>query len=116
MAKKMVSCSMWALGLVLLALIGSPVNATSCHGTILKMLPCQPFLVGSGDITMPCCHAAQGLNEIAISMPARRFICECFKQAIAALGINLDRAKQLPQLCKIDASVPIDPNIDCNTV
>ncbi|KAL7212301.1 hypothetical protein ACSBR2_015057 [Camellia fascicularis] len=106
--------------LVILALIASSVtvNATiTCQDAILKILPCEPYLLGIGDITVPCCQGAQNLNQMVNSTADRRAVCACFKQVGPSLGVNVDRAKKLPDLCKIDLrGITIDFTIDCSTI
>ncbi|CAL5345570.1 unnamed protein product [Camellia sinensis] len=106
--------------MVILALIASSVtvNATiTCEDAILKILPCEPYLSGIGDISVPCCQGAQNLNQMANSTADRRAVCACFKQVGPSLGVNVDRAKKLPDLCKIDLrGITIDFTIDCNTI
>ncbi|KAL7242959.1 hypothetical protein ACSBR1_015380 [Camellia fascicularis] len=106
--------------MVILALIASSVtvNATiTCQDAILKILPCEPYLLGIGDITVPCCQGAQNLNQMVNSTADRRAVCACFKQVGPSLGVNVDRAKKLPDLCKIDLrGITIDFTIDCSTI
>jgi hypothetical protein len=99
-----------------LAAIGSPVDALSCTKAIMRLLPCQPYLTSLGDISAPCCEAAQSLNQIAAFKPNLKSLCECFKKVIPALGVNIQRAKQIPQLCNIIAPLPIDPNVNCDNL
>ncbi|KAL7242961.1 hypothetical protein ACSBR1_015382 [Camellia fascicularis] len=106
--------------MVILALIASSVTVNTtitCQDAILKILPCEPYLLGIGDITVPCCQGAQNLNQMANSTADRRAVCACFKQVGPSLGVNVDRAKKLPDLCKIDLrGITIDFTIDCNTI
>ncbi|KAL4562991.1 hypothetical protein LXL04_027022 [Taraxacum kok-saghyz] len=92
------------------------VHAISCQNAITRMLPCQAFLMGLGEITIPCCQSAQILSQIARTMPEERTsICQCLKQAAIVIGINVNRAQQIPKLCHIDhATGFVDPNVDCN--
>ncbi|THG01421.1 hypothetical protein TEA_023609 [Camellia sinensis var. sinensis] len=108
------------LVMVILALIASSmtVNATiTCQDAIMKLLPCEQYLLGNGGITVPCCPGAQNLNQMANSTADRQAVCACFKQVGPSLGVNVDRAKQLPNLCKIDLrGITIDFTIDCSTI
>lgn len=94
------------------------VDAIPCQDAIARMLPCQGFLIGIGDISVACCQSAQSLSQIANTNPQdRTSICQSLKQAANVIGINVARAQQIPQLCQIDlASGLIDPNVDCNKV
>ncbi|KAI8000384.1 hypothetical protein LOK49_LG09G01448 [Camellia lanceoleosa] len=108
------------LVMVILTLIVSSVtvNATiTCQDAIMKILPCEQYLLGNGGITVPCCQGAQNLNQMANSTADRQAVCACFKQVGPPLGVNVDRAKQLPNLCKIDLhGITIDFTIDCSTI
>ncbi|KAL5840321.1 hypothetical protein ACOSQ4_012929 [Xanthoceras sorbifolium] len=48
------------------------------------------------------------------SNPAdRREICECFKKAAPAMGVDPAKAEALPGLCGVQLPFPIKPDIDC---
>ncbi|KAL7212310.1 hypothetical protein ACSBR2_015065 [Camellia fascicularis] len=99
--------------MVILALIAT----ITCQDAILKILPCEQYLLGNGDITVPCCQGAQNLNQMANSTADRRAVCACFKQVGPSVRVNVDRAKKLPDLCKIDLRrITIDFTIDCSTI
>ncbi|KAG8385773.1 hypothetical protein BUALT_Bualt03G0080100 [Buddleja alternifolia] len=102
--------------LLIMALATSRVSAISCTEAVTKLMPCQPFLLGTASsVTVPCCQGAVSLSQLIGSKPGElKSTCECLKQAAASMGVNVDRAKQLPQLCNITVTVPIDPNVDCN--
>ncbi|GMP73340.1 hypothetical protein CsSME_00031119 [Camellia sinensis var. sinensis] len=112
--KKMMGESVCVLGLVMvvLAVIASSMTvnaAITCQEAITKMLPCQQYLVGNSGITVPCCQGVQALNQMATSITDRQTVCRCFKQVGPSLGVKVDKAKQLPSLCKIDIhGIPID--------
>ncbi|CAK9181701.1 unnamed protein product [Ilex paraguariensis] len=116
MGGKVIGCSVCILGLVVvLGVIAGPVNAIPCQNALVKLLPCEPFLVGSAEsVSVPCCQSVEALNQIATSKPERQSLCECFKKAAPAMGVKVDRAKELPDLCKVQVPVAIDPNINCN--
>ncbi|KAI8001467.1 Non-specific lipid-transfer protein 2 [Camellia lanceoleosa] len=60
---------------------------------------------------------AQNLNQMVNSTADRRAVCACFNQVGPSLGVNVDRAKKLPDLCKIDlGGITIDFTIDCSTI
>ncbi|THG04923.1 hypothetical protein TEA_012145 [Camellia sinensis var. sinensis] len=112
--KKMMGEFVCVLGLVMvvLAVIASSMTvnaAITCQEAITKMLPCQQYLVGNSGITVPCCQGVQALNQMATSITDRQTVCRCFKQVGPSLGVKVDKAKQLPSLCKIDIhGIPID--------
>ncbi|GFP97944.1 non-specific lipid-transfer protein cw18 [Phtheirospermum japonicum] len=92
------------------------VSAIRCIDAITKLMPCQPFLLGTGNsVTVPCCQGADSLSQLVSShRDELKATCQCLKQAAAAMGVNTARAKQIPQLCKISVPVPIDPNVNCD--
>ncbi|XP_024962145.1 non-specific lipid-transfer protein 1-like, partial [Cynara cardunculus var. scolymus] len=107
--------SIWVL-VVLSFLAMNGANAIFCQETVARMLPCQGFLMGIGQITDPCCQSAQSLIEIAKTTPEERTsVCQCLKQAVVMMGINVTKAQEIPQLCHMDLDAGlIDPNVDCN--
>ncbi|XP_043694474.1 non-specific lipid-transfer protein AP10-like [Telopea speciosissima] len=112
----MMSCSVWVLSLLVLGSILSPTAAISCSDGISTLLPCRPFLVGSGPPvpTPQCCAGAQALNQMATTREIRRSLCKCLKATAKSVGVNPVRAKQLSLLCHIQLYVPIQPDVDCN--
>ncbi|KAH7833574.1 hypothetical protein Vadar_007711 [Vaccinium darrowii] len=117
MEQKMNS-SMWVLGLVVLALVASPVNAISCEDATAQLSPCLLYLVGNGDETVPaqCCAGAQALNKIVNSQSDRQTVCECFKQAAPKIGAKVDRIQQVVKTCQINIGIPVDFNMDCSKI
>ncbi|KAL3627440.1 hypothetical protein CASFOL_028803 [Castilleja foliolosa] len=117
MCRKMEYSSILIVGLLVLA-VGpmSRVSAISCIDTITMLMPCQPFLMGNGnDVTVPCCQGAESLSQLVSSNRNElKDTCQCIKQAAAAMGVDVARAKQIPQLCNISVPVPIDPNVNCD--
>ncbi|XP_027087987.2 non-specific lipid-transfer protein 1 [Coffea arabica] len=109
--KDVISWCLVVLGLILV----SPANGMQCREAVMAIWPCEPFLLGYGIVTFPCCFAAAALNQIAASsQPHRKDICECLVRVGKAMEVQLDNAKQLPQLCQINATIPIDEKVDCN--
>ncbi|KAG8385772.1 hypothetical protein BUALT_Bualt03G0080000 [Buddleja alternifolia] len=105
------------VGLVLvlaLILYSAPAQAISCTQALQYLMPCQPFLLGISDISSPCCLGAQALAQATTSQADRKSVCQCLKQVASSVNVNQDKAKQLPQLCKIDVPVAIQPNVDCD--
>ncbi|XP_038688633.1 non-specific lipid-transfer protein 1-like [Tripterygium wilfordii] len=93
------------------------VQAISCTQSLLSLLPCLPFF--TTPIPMPsvqCCVAVASLNLEANTKEIRQELCNCFKSAFTSYGVLPEKAKQVPQLCNVPVPVPIDPNIDCNTI
>ncbi|XP_028109150.1 non-specific lipid-transfer protein-like [Camellia sinensis] len=120
--KKVMGGSVCALVsvMVVLVVILNPVTvntAKTCQVVISKILPCEQYLRGNEGMTVPCCQEAQALNQMANSTADRQLVCKCFKQVGPYFGIKIDRAQQLPILCKIDMhGIPIDHTVDCNTI
>lgn len=103
-----------ALTLVVLQ-VANRVHAMSCQEAIVKLAPCQPFLIwGEAKPTEPCCLSVKTVNDQAKTKEDRKALCECFKQAGPVMGVKPEKAKQLPDLCGIQVPVPIDPNVDCS--
>ncbi|GMN36433.1 hypothetical protein TIFTF001_006016 [Ficus carica] len=121
MGKKMV-WSQLVLGMVMFLTANSSSysrstspNDISCQDAVPMLLPCQMFLKGSPPPTpsINCCLGVQKVFQQANTTEIRRNLCECFKKAAIEFGVDPARARQLPELCKIDIPFPIDPNIDC---
>ncbi|KAL0398802.1 UNVERIFIED_CONTAM: hypothetical protein Sradi_2223500 [Sesamum radiatum] len=103
--------------LVVLALISSTpalTEAISCTQALQFLIPCQSFLLGVGEISSPCCVGAQSLARATISSKDQETVIQCLQQVALTVTVNLDNAKQLPQLCKIDGPVPEQLNINCD--
>ncbi|CAL0306353.1 unnamed protein product [Lupinus luteus] len=109
--------SMMVLAVLSTTSNASRVNDISCLEATPLLLPCLPFVQATDDQkpSDACCSAANTIVQRATSTQNRRDLCQCFKQAAAGIGLNPEKLKQLPQLCKISLSFPIDPSVDCNT-
>ena len=120
----------WSLSLMGLAIMmfwvansatssSTPANDDiTCQEAITKLLPCQPYLVGSGPPTpsVSCCLACQEVFHAASTTLIRRNLCECFKKAAIEYKVDPERARKIPELCNIDGlNIPIDPSVDCST-
>ncbi|KAL2495451.1 Non-specific lipid-transfer protein 8 [Forsythia ovata] len=115
MAKSMMR---WLVVVVFLTVLVSRFanGVIQCKDAVSKVVPCETFLL-SGDSTpsVECCTSAQALDKIAMaSQPDRKAICECFKDTAKSFPVNLEKARKLPDLCKLNIKVVIDPNIDCD--
>nr|XP_009626952.2 non-specific lipid-transfer protein 1-like [Nicotiana tomentosiformis] len=113
--------SIFVFGFVVLALIIaiSSVNGNECPNTIVKLLPCKGFLMGKGDISVPCCNGVKGLMKILATNDndlKLKNVCECLKKEALSIGVVQERAEQIPHLCNINISLPIGPNVDCKTL
>ncbi|CAL0324462.1 unnamed protein product [Lupinus luteus] len=109
------------LSMVILTLLDGTTNASeindiTCVDAQRLLLPCIPYLQGLGlKPSSSCCSAAKTVFERATSTQNRRALCQCFKQVAPVIGVNPDRSKQLPKLCNIRLSFPLDPKINCNS-
>ncbi|XVE72154.1 hypothetical protein DITRI_Ditri11bG0016200 [Diplodiscus trichospermus] len=110
------SWSLGVLGLVMILVAKSEsVDAITCQEAITTLLPCQPFLTDAAPAPIaPCCVAVANVNAAATTTSVRRELCHCFEKAAPAFGVKPEKAKQLPQLCGVTVSVPLDPSIDCD--
>ncbi|CAK8566049.1 unnamed protein product [Lathyrus sativus] len=117
--KKSISVSMFfmVLGMLVTPLFSRQIDDITCPEALLSLLPCLPFLQGTGPPTPPsnCCDALGNLNQKANTPQIRKDVCNCLKPAASRFKVNPDRSKQLPPLCNIKLSVPFDPSVDCNT-
>ncbi|XP_011096024.1 probable non-specific lipid-transfer protein 3 [Sesamum indicum] len=118
MSKKLEFSAVWVVGLLVLAVGTSQVSAISCLDAITRLMPCQSYLLGfSSSVSVQCCQGAASLNQLVGSDRGQlKPLCQCLKQTAVSIGVNVDRAKQLPQLCKITVPVPIDPNVNCDSL
>ncbi|GLT34122.1 hypothetical protein SLA2020_086610 [Shorea laevis] len=93
------------------------VHATiSCQDALVALLPCKPFVTGgSPSLSAPCCEGVSKLNVETSTIEERRELCRCLKDAAHGIGVILERAKELPQKCGVNISMPINPNINCDT-
>ncbi|GKV14931.1 hypothetical protein SLEP1_g25732 [Rubroshorea leprosula] len=111
---------LWILGLgIILAMVGSRcVHATiSCSDAIVTLTRCKPFLTrGSRFPSVLCCVVLSNLNHEASTNQDRRDLCHCLKDAAPGFGVIPERAKELPQKCGVQIRVPIDSDIDCDTI
>ncbi|CAI8586902.1 unnamed protein product [Vicia faba] len=105
------------LNMLVTTLDARKIDVITCPDALLSLLPCLPYLQGTGPATptSACCAGANNLNQKADTTQSRRDVCNCLKPAASRFGVNPDRSKQLPRLCNINLSVSFDPSIDCNT-
>ncbi|KAI5395528.1 non-specific lipid-transfer protein [Lathyrus oleraceus] len=118
--KKSISVSILLMVLVMLVtpFFARQIDDITCPEALLALLPCLPFLQGTGPPTPPnnCCIGLNNLNQRANTTQIRKDVCNCLKPAASRFKVNPDKSKQLPKLCNIALSVPFDPSVDCNTV
>ncbi|GMY36754.1 hypothetical protein FCV25MIE_31996 [Fagus crenata] len=80
-------------------------------------MPYELFFVGYGPTTPnpDRCQSAQDVLKQADTTEKRRVFVIVSNILQKHLIIGLTELKQFPQLCKIDAWVPIDPDMDCKS-
>ncbi|XP_030927964.1 non-specific lipid-transfer protein A-like [Quercus lobata] len=120
MEKKIMSCSVLAFGLMIILVLNASATAAdgiTCEEALTQLITCQPYFLGFGSKpSRTCCKGAENISQQANTTTIRRSLCECFENAAKAFQLIPERLKQLPQLCKIQVPVPLDPTVDCNTV
>ncbi|WJX37875.1 hypothetical protein P8452_25596 [Trifolium repens] len=106
------------LCMLMITLDARQVDDITCSEAISSLLPCVPFLEGSLPATpsSDCCAGVTNIVNKANTTPIRRSTCQCLKNASTKFGVNVGRAKQLPQLCHVSLPFVIDPNVDCNSI
>ncbi|KAK7401126.1 hypothetical protein VNO78_12442 [Psophocarpus tetragonolobus] len=104
-----------AFCLLLSRLSSSQSDDISCSQAIPLLFPCRLYLIGSADISSDCCVAVNTVNQLANTTEIRRNLCACFKSVANIIGVVPEKSRQLPQLCNISLSFPIDPSLDCNS-
>lgn len=114
MEAKKVGLWVWGLAVVVVLITVNPVNGITCIETLRKLLFCEGFLQGWGDVSYFCCQGAATLNEVAFYRPDRQIICKCLKLASPLFGVLPDRAMQIPRLCQINLTVSVHSDIDCD--
>ena len=121
MEKNTMSCLVLASGLMIILVLSasasaSPSNGITCEEALTQLITCNPYFLGFGPSPSPiCCEGVQNVSQQANTTTIRRSLCECFENAAKAFQIIPERLKQLPQLCKVEVPVPLDPTLDCNT-
>ncbi|KAI3988048.1 hypothetical protein MKX01_011837 [Papaver californicum] len=120
MGSKKVQSSIIMMMLFMVLLINSEVvnGAVSCGDAVSDLVPCGSYLMSSGSSTptKECCDGARKLNQLATTTADRQSLCACLKQTGPSFGVKVDKAKQLPVLCKLKLNIPITPNVDCSKV
>ncbi|MQM22981.1 hypothetical protein Taro_056041 [Colocasia esculenta] len=101
---------------LLLLLCSRPTVAISCGDAVSAVAPCGGYLVGVGEAnpTPQCCQSVQSLSREASTPPARKELCECFKETGPSFGVRPDRVRSMLAFCKLQLNLPISPNVDCD--
>ncbi|MCL7046941.1 hypothetical protein MKW94_026132 [Papaver nudicaule] len=119
-SKKVQSSVSFVVMLLMVLMINSNevVNGeVSCGDAVSDLVPCASFLMGSGtsNPSTECCDGARKLNQLATTTADRQSLCACLKQSGPSFGVEADKAKQLPVLCKLKLNIPITPTVDSFT-
>ncbi|KAL7000630.1 hypothetical protein U1Q18_001783 [Sarracenia purpurea var. burkii] len=117
--KMMIVRCVWVLGLFVWVVAAATPwdDAIDCSGAVMKLLPCEAYLNGTGPPkpTARCCANARALDRDAGRSRAHRVgLCECFKATAKSAPIKLARARHFSKLCKISRILDIEPKVDCN--
>ncbi|KAJ3693319.1 hypothetical protein LUZ60_008799 [Juncus effusus] len=94
-------------------------SSFSCSNAVNALVPCGTFLLGAGQADQPdqrCCQSAQTLKSMAVTVDMRKSLCKCLEQSGPSFGVQPERAKTLPKLCKLDLNIPISPNYNCDLI
>ncbi|KAL4568459.1 hypothetical protein LXL04_024072 [Taraxacum kok-saghyz] len=91
-------------------------QALSCGELVGMLQPCVGFLQSGGSPSGECCNGARRLQGATQSQGDRRTACHCAKSAYGQFRVNLDNANSLPGRCGISTNIPINPNVDCNSI
>nr|XP_004295302.2 PREDICTED: non-specific lipid-transfer protein-like [Fragaria vesca subsp. vesca] len=91
-----------------------------CYGELVELLPCATFIMGPGIGQPPemCCSGMQHVVAEADTIEKRRSICQCLKDKAVGASVKVDpeKIKHTTKACGVKIPIPIDPNVDCNTI
>ncbi|KAF5763814.1 Non-specific lipid-transfer protein AP10 [Helianthus annuus] len=102
--------------IVMAQLMVHPSVAITCNDVTGNLTPCLPYLRSGGKPTPACCAGAKKLLGATRTQADRRTACKCAKTAAPQLKVRPDMASSLPGKCGISTSIPINPNVNCNTI
>ncbi|XP_019185322.1 PREDICTED: non-specific lipid-transfer protein A-like [Ipomoea nil] len=115
MNRAIVSAAILTIAAVLAAL--RPGEAVDCGLVDFTVAPCLAYLQNGGDAPpQQCCDAVNTLIRITPSQQDRQDACECLKTAAATFGIKAEVAAGLPGKCGVSITIPIRPDIDCQSI
>ncbi|KAF8009675.1 hypothetical protein BT93_J0614 [Corymbia citriodora subsp. variegata] len=102
--------------LIIMFMSSTPVKSITCQEVLKVVFPCLSFVLG----TVPpppnaeCCSGAQTLASMVTTTEDRRILCRCYQSIPPGIDIKPERVQQIPRDCKVNLSIPTDPNVDCN--
>ncbi|XP_024975673.1 non-specific lipid-transfer protein AP10-like [Cynara cardunculus var. scolymus] len=104
------------VAMMAMALMVAPNEAITCSDLSSMLSPCLNYLKSGGSPPQACCAGARRVQAATRSQADRRTVCNCAKSAAAQMKIRPDAASSLPGKCRIATSIPINPNVNCNTI
>ncbi|KAJ0432982.1 putative plant lipid transfer protein/Par allergen [Helianthus annuus] len=105
------------LAMITMALVMvHPTEAISCGELAGMLSPCISYLRSGGSPSANCCSGAKKVQGAIQSQADRRTACNCAKNAAGQLQVRADAASGLPGKCGISVNVPMNPNVDCNSI
>ncbi|CAN7045957.1 unnamed protein product [Brassica rapa subsp. trilocularis] len=109
--------SAFIVSIVLMIIVSPTFHAkTVCSITCAmmkhKVKPCLQGVRQPGEKpTEFCCNAIYSLNLKATTTQARRYLCQCFKDAIKSYPYI--KIIDFPALCDVPLAIPFTPSINC---
>ncbi|RDX60340.1 hypothetical protein CR513_61521, partial [Mucuna pruriens] len=95
----------------------SQIDEFSCSAIIQYFwVPCEPFLVGSAQMSPNCCIGVKNLFQKAINNHERRDLCNCFKSFFAQTRVQFQKLGQMSQLCDLDLALFPGQSTNCSLV
>ncbi|KAI3713172.1 hypothetical protein L1987_71745 [Smallanthus sonchifolius] len=105
------------LAMIIMALVMvQPTEAISCGELATMLAPCMDYLRSGGSPSANCCSGVRRVQDATQSQADRKIACNCAKSAAGQLKVQVDAASSLPGKCGVSVTIPIDPNVDCNTI
>ena len=99
-----------------MVVVAPHAEALGCGQVQSNLVPCLPYLQGSGPLG-GCCGGIKALLGAAKTPADRKAACACIKSAASSIkGIDEGKAAGLPGACGVNIPYKISPNIDCSTV
>ncbi|WZY79508.1 hypothetical protein YC2023_025892 [Brassica napus] len=112
--------SAFIVSIVLMIIVSPTFHAkTVCSITCAmmkhKVKPCLQGVRQPGEKpTEFCCNAIYSLNLKATTTQARRYLCQCFKDAIKSYPYI--KIIDFPALCDVPLAIPFTPSINCQGI
>ncbi|MFS8017269.1 putative plant lipid transfer protein/Par allergen [Helianthus anomalus] len=107
------------LAMIVMALVMvHPSEAISCGEFNNMLTPCLSYLRSGagGSPTKSCCDGARKVQGATRNKADRRTACKCFKSSAPQLKVRPDLAGSLPGKCGVSTTIPINPNVNCDSI